>query len=73
MPGRTALVALALALAAAPVTAQDQARPLEVGVIAPDFSLPSATRNGVGRTVSLSDFHGQTVVIAFFFRARSSG
>lgn len=73
MPGHTRLLALTLALAAAPVAAQEAAVPLPVGSTAPDFTLPSATRNGVGRTISLSDFHGQTVVIAFFFRARSSG
>jgi cytochrome oxidase Cu insertion factor (SCO1/SenC/PrrC family) len=67
------LLALALALAAAPAAAQDQATPLAVGTEAPEFSLPSATSRGVGKTISLSDFHGQTVVIAFFYRARSSG
>jgi cytochrome oxidase Cu insertion factor (SCO1/SenC/PrrC family) len=73
MHGRTRLLALAMALAAAPAVAQEQGKPLSVGVEAPDFTLPSATSRGLGKTVSLSDFHGQTVVIAFFYRARSSG
>jgi len=50
-----------------------QAAPLAVGTEAPDFSLPSATRTGVGTPVKLSDFRGQVVVLAFFFRARTPG
>ncbi len=45
-----------------------------VGRPAPDFSLRAATRYGVlDEPVSLSDFEGKTVVLAFFFRARGSG
>lgn len=47
--------------------------PLPVGTMAPDFTLPSATSTGVGKRIQLSDFRGQTVVLAFFFRARSPG
>ena len=48
--------------------------PLEVGTVAPDFTIPGATRYGVLREpVKLSDFKGQTVVLAFFFRARTRG
>ncbi len=75
--------ALALALAAAPAAAQGQAAqqpqqptppPLEVGAVAPDFSLPGATRYGVLRNpVRLSDYKGKTVVLAFFFKARTRG
>jgi peroxiredoxin Q/BCP len=66
------LSALAL-LAAAPALAQDS-EPLEIGQVAPDFTLPGATRYGVLRDpVSLSDFKGKTVVLAFFFRARTRG
>ena len=50
-----------------------QATPLPVGTTAPDFTLPSATRTGVGKPVSLSDYKGKTVVLAFFFRARTPG
>ena len=49
------------------------ATPLAVGVEAPDFTLPSATKDGVGKPVSLRDFRGQVVVLAFFFRARTPG
>ena len=45
-----------------------------VGTPAPDFSLRAATRYGVlDEPVSLSDYRGKTVVLAFFFRARGSG
>ncbi len=65
----------ALTLAAMPAHAQTQtAEPLEVGAVAPDFTLPGATRYGVLREpVRLSDFQGKTVVLAFFYRARSGG
>jgi len=53
---------------------QQAAQPLTVGTTAPDFTLPGATRFGVLRTpVRLSDFRGKTVVLAFFFRARTRG
>jgi hypothetical protein len=49
-------------------------QPLEVGAVAPDFALPGATRFGVLRDpVRLSDYHGKTVVLAFFFRSRTRG
>ncbi|NIN73427.1 MAG: hypothetical protein GTO46_16185 [Gemmatimonadetes bacterium] len=69
------LAASSLIVAAAPLQAQTQAaEPLEVGAVAPDFSIPGATRYGVLRDeVRLSDFAGKTVVLAFFFRARSRG
>ena len=48
--------------------------PLEVGAVAPDFTLPGATRYGLlAKPVHLSDFKGKTVVLAFFFKARTSG
>lgn len=48
--------------------------PLEVGAVAPDFSIPGATRYGeLAEPVRLSDYAGKTVVLAFFFRARTPG
>jgi thioredoxin-dependent peroxiredoxin len=45
-----------------------------VGQTAPDFSAPGATRYGLLRDpVKLSDFRGQTVVLAFFYKARTKG
>lgn len=64
---------LAAALVASPLTAQE-ASPPEVGAMAPDFTLPGATRYGVLQDpVRLSDFRGKTVVVAFFFRVRTRG
>jgi peroxiredoxin Q/BCP len=60
---------LALPLVAAPMLAQPN-----VGDAAPDFTLPAATKAGVSAApVKLSDLRGQTVVLAFFFKARTSG
>jgi hypothetical protein len=48
--------------------------PLEVGAVAPDFTIPGATRYGVLREpIRLSDYKGKTVVLAFFFKARTRG
>ena len=48
--------------------------PLQVDAVAPDFSLPGATRFGVlAKPVRLSDYKGKTVVLAFFYKARTSG
>ncbi|TFG51378.1 MAG: hypothetical protein E4H38_01725 [Gemmatimonadales bacterium] len=61
----------ALALTPPPAPAQ---QPVAVGTEAPDFVLAGAGRSGVMSTpVRLSDYRDQTVVIAFFYRARSSG
>jgi thioredoxin-dependent peroxiredoxin len=59
---------------AAPPTPPPQQPALDVGATAPDFALAGATRYGVLRDpVRLSDFKGKTVVLAFFFRARTRG
>jgi hypothetical protein len=69
----------ALALASPNVLAAQQpaAPPTptpEIGSMAPDFTLVGATRYGVLRdSVRLSDFRGQTVVLAFFIQARTKG
>ena len=45
-----------------------------MGLAAPDFALPGATRYGVLRNlIHLSDFRGKTVVLAFFYKARTKG
>ena len=67
--------ALILAVAGT-VGAQDAPPPggPKVGEMAPDFELPGATRTGPTRTpIRLSDLRGQTVVIAFFPKARTGG
>ena len=81
---RKHLVATALAALLAPVAgaaAQQTtaaAPPPEtgpkVGEVAPNFTLPSATRYGRLRDpVALSDLRGKTVVLAFFVKARTRG
>ncbi|MGH7471094.1 MAG: hypothetical protein ACRENP_24355 [Longimicrobiales bacterium] len=66
---------LLVSAGAAPAqTAQEPPKPLEIGALAPDFELPGATRYGLLQNrVKLSDFKGKTVVLAFFFRARTRG
>ena len=75
-------IALAATLVAATVAGAQQAPAAaapsfpapEVGSMAPDFSLPGATRYGLLRDpVHLSDYRGKTVVLAFFYRARTKG
>ena len=74
---RLASLVLAAALVApAAATAQEPEipAPLEIGAVAPDFTLPAATRHGVLREeINLRDYAGKTVVLAFFFRARTRG
>jgi cytochrome oxidase Cu insertion factor (SCO1/SenC/PrrC family) len=73
------LLSFAVSLAAAPaILAAQQAPPsapaLEIGAAAPDFTMKGATRYGVlANPVHLSDFKGKTVVLAFFYKARTSG
>lgn len=68
---------LVAGLAAASLQAQDAPKgpePLQVGAVAPDFTLPGATRYGTLKTpIHLSEFKGKTVVLAFFFKARTKG
>ena len=70
-----ALVAPAVAAAQTPQPPPPPAvPPLEIGAVAPDFAMPGATRFGTLRNaVRLSDYKGKTVVLAFFFRARTRG
>ncbi len=71
------IVSAGLVLVPAALGAQETthpARPLEIGARAPDFSLLGATRYGVlAKPVRLSDFKGKTVVLAFFYKARTGG
>ena len=71
----TLAASIALAFQAPPIHAQaDSALALNVGDTAPDFSAPGATRYGLLRDpVTLSDFSGKTVVLAFFYKARTKG
>lgn len=72
---------IAAVFAAAPLAAQQPAttpapewKAPAVGTMAPDFSLPGATRYGLLKDpVTLSSYRGRTVVLAFFFKARTKG
>jgi AhpC/TSA family len=70
----TLVLAALLQQPAAPPAAPPSPPVLDVGAAAPEFTLPGATRYGVLRApVHLSDFKGKTVVLAFFFKARTRG
>jgi peroxiredoxin Q/BCP len=46
----------------------------KVGDMAPDFTLKGSTKDGVlPKPIHLADFRGQTVVLAFFPKARTKG
>jgi peroxiredoxin len=69
----TVAAAFLLGLAASHAWAQGGDGP-QVGDMAPDFSLPGASKAGVReKALRLSDFRGQVVVISFFPKARTKG
>lgn len=75
-----ALCASAIAVPAllATATLSAQAAPgvdgLAVGAMAPDFTIPTVTQAGLtAKPFKLSEHKGETVVLAFFPRARTSG
>jgi hypothetical protein len=78
---KTSLLSAAALVAAAGVLNAQQnpiAAPAPPGPgvkdVAPDFALGGATRYGLLKTpVRLSDFRGRTVVLAFFYQARTKG
>jgi hypothetical protein len=74
---RRALTAIiAFAAAAGAIDAQQPAAETgpKVGEMAPEFSLSGATRYGILRDqITLSSYRGNTVVLAFFFKARTRG
>ncbi len=64
----------ALALLGTGVAAAQSATPLVAGRAAPDFALPAATQAGVlPHQIRLSELRGNTVVLAFFYKARTKG
>ena len=78
---RTVQIALAILVGAASnAFAQEPPKPgsaataPDTGQMAPDFTLPGATRFGLLKdAMKLSNFRGQTVVLAFFPKARTKG
>lgn len=64
----------ALALLGTGVAAAQSATPLVAGQFAPDFALPAATQAGVlPQQIRLSELRGNTVILAFFYKARTKG
>ena len=73
-PRGLALLAAACALAPGAYAQTPDASGPAVGAMAPDFTLPGATRYGLLKgPVHLADYRGQTVVLAFFYQARTKG
>jgi thioredoxin-dependent peroxiredoxin len=69
-----ALTAAPAAGQAAPAAPAPEQHFLPVGTVAPDITLTGATRYGIIQApLKLSDLRGETVVLAFFFRARTRG
>jgi len=69
-------VPLALAaLFAVPLAAQAPAAvpAPDAGAVAPTFSAPGGNRDGVLKSVALDQYKGKTVVLAFFYQARTKG
>ena len=77
LPGLALLLGSMVASAQNPPAKQAEpaaAKPPFVGDVAPDFTLPGATRYGLlARPVSLSEYRGKTVILAFFYVARTKG
>jgi peroxiredoxin Q/BCP len=69
----TALTVAALLAAPTTVRAQAAAAGPEVGQMAPNFTINVIGKEGTARALSLASLKGQTVVLAFFPRVRTSG
>lgn len=76
---RTLTALTVAALLAAPSTVRAQAAAAapaagpEVGQVAPNFTINVIGKEGAARPMSLASLKGQTVVLAFFPRVRTSG
>lgn len=68
-----AVVALAVGVPSVGGAQQAEVGP-KVGEMAPDFTLRGVTKDGPMReAIRLSSYRGNTVVLAFFFKARTKG
>lgn len=63
----------AMAIVAAPLIASGQATVADTGSDAPNFAAPGANMTGLIPSVSLAAYKGKTVVLAFFYKARTKG
>lgn len=72
--GSVFVALVAISLLSSKAAAQATPSLLPPGAAAPDVQVAGATRYGVlAEPVRLSQFRGKTVVLAFFFRARTPG
>ena len=67
-----ALIAAPAAVSAQPATPAPAAGP-EVGQVAPEFTINVIGKEGAAKPLALSSLKGQTVVLAFFPKVRTSG
>lgn len=74
MNARFAASAIAVVALVASAAACARAQGPKVGDMAPDFTLKGSTKDGLlPKPIHLADFRGQTVVLAFFPKARTKG
>jgi peroxiredoxin Q/BCP len=74
MIARTLVTALTVTALVAVAAGRMKAQSPKVGDMAPDFTLNGSTKDGVmPKPIHLADFRGQTVVLAFFPKARTKG
>jgi peroxiredoxin Q/BCP len=71
---RTIVTALTVTALVAVAAGRLRAQTPKVGDMAPDFTLKGSTKDGLlPKPIHLADFRGQTVVLAFFPKARTKG
>jgi len=71
---RTIVTALTVTALVAVAAGRLRAQSPKVGDTAPDFTLKGSTKDGLlPKPIHLADFRGQTVVLAFFPKARTKG
>lgn len=71
---RAIVAALTLTALVAVAAGRLRAQTPKVGDMAPDFTLKGSTKDGLlPKPIHLADFRGQTVVLAFFPKARTKG
>ena len=74
MISRTIVTALTVTALVAVAAGRLRAQTPKVGDMAPDFTLKGSTKDGLlPKPIHLADFRGQTVVLAFFPKARTKG
>jgi peroxiredoxin Q/BCP len=72
--GATLVLAASASLVGAQAAPAPAPTPLTVGEMAPDFTVTTVTANGVtAKPFKLSEHRGETIVLAFFPKARTTG